>query len=184
MSFPCANRQAPLCRVSLAAPGPQTESHLSPARHAFPLRMRTLAATPLRAVMLWAPSLPRAKNNNGSQSHSQPLLSVLGNHGPHTLLTNSFRPCWPGGGPVGDSGWGVKGDAGFPLCSGLSPGLFSAPSLAPTPGGVPACLSPHSRASLLYRGACTWPPISLQPWEAAPSRCCPPELFWLLSSLS
>lgn len=111
----------------------------------------------------------------GSQSHSQPFLSVLGNHGPHALLTNGFRPCWPGGGPVGDSEWGVKGDSGFPLCWGLSPGLFSAPSLAPTPGGVPACLSPHSRASLLCRGAHTWPPISLQPWEAAPSRCCLPS---------
>lgn len=119
----------------------------------------------------------------GSRSHLQPFLSVLGNHSPHALLTNGFRPCWPVGGPVGDTEWGVKGDAGFPLCSGLSQGLFSNPSLAPTLAGVPACLSPLPRASLLYRGA-RWPPISLQPWEAAPSRYCPPELFWLLSFLS
>ena len=42
---------------------------------------------------------------------------------------------------------------------------------------------PLPRASVLYRGA-RWPPISLQPWEAAPSRYCLPELFWLLSFLS
>ena len=55
--FLCANGQAPLHRVSLAAPGPQKESRLSPARHTFPLRMLTLTATPPHAVMLLATSL-------------------------------------------------------------------------------------------------------------------------------